>query len=135
MKGDVQQLAAALSDSSHKTLLTQLVALLGVCQTRLLHTSKPQLSRSAMTAWDWQLQESGIFEEDHAMDDVKDHSDVIQVPVPVREETPAKVWTNREQAVQTVTHDVHEKSMQTHQPGSTPSASIQDRRELIPIRL
>ena len=134
VKGDIQLLATALSDPSHKTLLAQLLALLGVCQTRLLHTSsssnnsssnnnnnnsssRPLLGRSAMSAWDWQLQESGIFEEDHSLDDVKD-ADVIQVAVPVIEETPARVWTNREKAVQTIRRDVHEKSMQTHQGGN-----------------
>lgn len=57
-----------VSEAKHKTVLTQVQALLGVCQSRLLanKNSSPTLE-SSQSNWDcWQqLQESGIFEEDH----------------------------------------------------------------------
>ena len=52
-------MVSSLSDPSQKTVLAQLQALLGVCQSRLAGKSP------ADSNWDWQLQESGIFEEDH----------------------------------------------------------------------
>lgn len=60
-------MVSSLSDPSQKTVLAQLQALLGVCQSRL--AQKGHHPSSATTSgdhhWEWQLQESGIFEEDH----------------------------------------------------------------------
>lgn len=57
-------MVSSLNDPSQKSVLAQLQALLGVCQSRLAHKS-PNTSEACTTNWDWQLQESGIFEEDH----------------------------------------------------------------------
>lgn len=56
-------MVSSLNDPSQKTVLAQLQALLGVCQSRLAHKS-PNASETCTSNWDWQLQESGIFEED-----------------------------------------------------------------------
>lgn len=60
-------MVSSLSDPSQKTVLAQLQALLGVCQSRLTHKGHHPSSTapSADQHWEWQLQESGIFEEDH----------------------------------------------------------------------
>ena len=60
-------LVSSLNDPSQKTVLAQLQALLGVCQSRLVgNKSSPNASDTSTDSnWDWQLQESGIFEEEH----------------------------------------------------------------------
>lgn len=66
MKAELQLMVSSLSDPSQKTVLAQLQALLGVCQSRLVPQKSPNLSENCTdTNWDWQLQESGIFEEEH----------------------------------------------------------------------
>ncbi|EFX86191.1 hypothetical protein DAPPUDRAFT_98050 [Daphnia pulex] len=62
VKAELQLMVSSLNDPSQKTVLAQLQALLGVCQSRLAHKSP---IASETSNWDWQLQESGIFEEDH----------------------------------------------------------------------
>jgi predicted nucleic acid-binding Zn-ribbon protein len=70
-------MVSSLSDPSQKSVLAQLQALLGVCQSRLVHGIKnmdagnsnvnvnSNSNKSGTTTnWEWQLQESGIFEED-----------------------------------------------------------------------
>ena len=58
-----------MNDPAQKSIIAQLQALLGVCQSRLaLPVPLPKMLNSpcidADQSWDWQLQESGIFEDD-----------------------------------------------------------------------
>ena len=67
-------MVSTLSDPSQKSVLSQLQALLGVCQSRLVHginknmdtansSSSSNKNGGTATNWEWQLQESGIFED------------------------------------------------------------------------
>ena len=77
VKAELQLMVSSLSDPSQKSVLAQLQALLGVCQSRLVHGTKNMDAGNSnvnvnnssnksgtTTNWEWQLQESGIFEED-----------------------------------------------------------------------
>ncbi len=81
-------MVSSLSDPSQKTVLAQLQALLGVCQSRLTGKSSPNGSPCTDTNWDWQLQESGIFEEDHHQStdgstQTEDHNGDVSIRVTV----------------------------------------------------
>jgi len=71
VKTELQLMVPCVSEAKHKTVLAQVQALLGVCQSRLLanknNSSSSPTVESSQSNWDcWQqLQESGIFEEDH----------------------------------------------------------------------
>ena len=85
VKSQLEGVVCSLADPSQKAILTQLQALLGVCQTRLSIASKlsPNVKSDGSTPWDWQ--ESGIFDDEHSSVDTSTQTDDLEKQEPAPE--------------------------------------------------
>ena len=126
VKSDLQSLLPCLSDASHKSVLDQLQALLGVCQNRLSPPPVKSTPNSSplvaeQSGWDWPLQESGIFEgmEDTSLE-AATQTDAVRLESPSTADAATETYSfqtvERQVQVDAASAAVLERCVQT-EPG------------------